>query len=174
MRELKQIPLSFVVAAALAACAINVSPNRAAALDVSTTPQEAREIATEAYIYFYPLVSMDVTRRQMTNMEPGANAFAHLRAFPDANFRAVVRPNFDTLYSVAWLDLTKGPMIVSAADTHGRYYLLPMLDMWSDVFAVPGKRTSGTKAANFAVVAPGWHGELPAGVTRIQSSTPYV
>ena len=83
---------------------------------------------------------MDITRKQSTNIEPGKeiakgpmNMFVNVPTYPPADMRLVVRPNFDTLYSVAWLDLTKEPMIVSVPDTNGRYYLLPMLDMWTDV-----------------------------------------
>lgn len=153
--------------------------NRSAA--VAMTQEEANELAVEAYVFFYPLISMEITRRVTTNYAPDekpgmgpANQFHHLRAFPPAEFREVVRPNFDTLYSSGWLDLTREPMIVSAPDTAGRYYLLPMLDLWTDVFASPGKRTSGTGAAHYAVVPKGWKGRLPAGVGKIESPTSFV
>src|SRR2546430_17579114 len=102
------------------------------------------------------------------------NAFGNAQAFPAADFKAVVRPNFDTLYSSAYLDLTKEPMVVSVPDTGGRYYLLPMLDMWSDVFASPGWRTTGTQAANFLVTPRGWGGAVPAVLTQIEAPRPYV
>ena len=147
----------------------------------SPSAEEAQAIAQDSYIYLYPLILMDLTRKQLTNVDPKVselggpgNRFTHVRKFPSAEMRSVVRPNFDTLYSSAWLDLTDGPVIVSTADTGGRYFMLPMLDMWTDVFAVPGKRTNGTGAANFALVPPGWTGALPQGVERIDAPTRYV
>ena len=145
------------------------------------TEDQARAIAVDAYIYFYPLITMDITRKQSTNIEAGKefgkgpmNMFINVPAYPPADFKGVVRSNFDTLYSVAWLDLTQEPMIVSAPDTDGRYYLLPMLDMWTDVFASPGWRTTGTKAADYLVTPPGWSGKVPDGLTQIPAPTPYV
>jgi hypothetical protein len=142
---------------------------------------ELGTIAQEAYIFLYPLVTMDLTRRQLTNIESGRvpgrgpmNTFAHIRTFPDADFRAVVRPNFDTLYSTAWLDVSREPMVISAPDTRGRYYLLPMLDMWTDVFAVPGKRTTGTSPGHWAIVGPGYTRQLAGDLERITAPTPYV
>jgi hypothetical protein len=143
--------------------------------------EEAFEIGIEAYIYLYPLITMDVTRRVMTNVPPGkvpgmgpAGAFYHYRTYPDANFKSVVRPNFDTLYSSAWLDVGQEPMILSVPDTQGRYYLLPIYDMWTDAFAVPGTRTSGNEAGHFGIVLEGWQGELPEGVQKIEAPTPYL
>ena len=145
------------------------------------TEEEARAIAVDAYLYFYPLVTMDLTRKQSTNIEPGKefgkgpmNMFTSVPEYPPADYKGVVRVNFDTLYSIAWLDLTKESFIVSAPNTDGRYYLLPMLDMWTDVFASPGWRTTGTQAANFLVTPPGWNGDVPAGMSRISAPTPFV
>ncbi len=153
--------------------------------------EEAHAIGIHAYVYFYSLITMDVTRKQLTNVEPGKdsiggpmNMFNNIPAFPTADMKVVVRPNFDTLYSSAWLDLTKEPVIVSVPDTSGRYYLIPMLDMWTDVFASPGWRTTGTQAANFIIIPPGWRPDLkdrlieefklPKDTQRIDAPTPYV
>jgi hypothetical protein len=141
----------------------------------------AREIAIEAYAYLYPLMLMERTRLQMTNVEAvgeGAgrgpvDAFTHLREFPPGDFRDVVKPNFDTLYSLAWLDLREEPRIISVPATD-LYYLMPMYDMWSDIFASPGTRTTGGVAADYAVCGPGWDGELPDGAVRLDAPTPWV
>jgi hypothetical protein len=102
------------------------------------------------------------------------NTFGHFRSFPPLDFKTVVRENFDTLYSSLWVDMTKEPMVLSIPDSQGRYYLMPSLGMWTDVFASPGWRTTGTKAGDYAYVPPGWTGTLPKGVTRVDTPTPYI
>jgi hypothetical protein len=171
----------FTRVAAAIATVVAAAAGSALAEKPAITEQEAHAIGVDAYLYFYPLVTMDVTRRQSTNVEPGRapgkgpmNVFCNMPEYPPASFKTVVRPNFDTLYSSAWLDLTKEPVIVSVPDTGGRYYLLPMLDMWTDVFASPGWRTTGTRAGNFLVALPCWQGTPPAGVERINAPTSYV
>jgi hypothetical protein len=158
---------------------------------IPVTEQEAHAIGVDAYIYFYPLLSMDITRKQFTNVEPGKdgfkgpmNTFVNVGEYPPGDFKGVVRSNFDTLYSSAWLDLSKEPIVLSVPDTDGRYYLMPMLDMWTDVFASPGWRTTGTQAGNFLLAPRGWRPELrdqlveelklPKGTQRIDAPTPYI
>lgn len=136
-------------------------------------------LALELYEYAFPIVLMDITMRQVTNvpnansvpMRAPVNQFAHFRTYPPADAKDVVRFNFDTLYSFAWLDLGKEPIILTVPDTGGRFYLVPTLDMWTDVFSSVGSRTTGTKAGNYAYVAPGWRGTLPAGVRKIVAPT---
>lgn len=140
-------------------------------------PAEVEKIAKDAYIFGYPLVLMDVTRQVMTACPSAGpkcapmNRFGHMPAFPDHTFTDVVSPNADTLFSAAWLDLSKEPMVLSVPDTKGRYYVMQMLDAWTNVFAAPGPRTTGTAKADFAIVGPGFKGKLPAGLKKIESPT---
>lgn len=138
---------------------------------------EAKDIGIEAYEYAYPLVTMELTRRVSTNVAApeGSKApmtqFAKLRGYPAVDDHTVTAPNADTLYTIVWLDVSKEPCIISAPDMKGRFFLLPILDGWTTVFADPGKRTTGTGAQKFAITGPGWTGTLPAGVTEYKSPT---
>ena len=123
---------------------------------------------------------MEMTRRVMTNVETPSDhhapmgQFYNAREYPNASFKDVTAPNADTLYSTAWLDLAKEPYIFSLPDESNRYYLMPMLSGWTDVFEVPGKRTTGTKAQKYAITGPGWKGKLPEGITEYKSPTSLV
>ena len=137
-------------------------------------------LATDAYVYGYPLVTMEMTRRIMTNVAAPAGTrapmgqFARIREYPNAAFRDVTAPNADTLYTIAWADVGKEPWVLSLPDMKGRYYLFPMLDGWTSVFQVPGARTTGTGAQTYAITGPGWKGTLPAGVKEYKSPTSLV
>lgn len=147
------------------------------AQEKALTEKKASEVGVEAYIYGYPLVTMEITRRVMTNVAApqGTHApvgqFLLMRKYPDASFKDVTAPNADTLYSTAWLDLAKEPYVLSLPDMDGRYFLMPMLSGWTDVFEVPGKRTTGTKAQTFAITGPNWKGKLPEGIKELKAPT---
>jgi hypothetical protein len=144
------------------------------------TEKGVLESGVEAYIYGYPLVTMEMTRRVMTNVEKAEQTRApmgqlvRMRTYPDATYRDVTAPNADTLYTTGWMDVGKEPWVLSLPDAQGRYYLMPMLDGWTDVFQVPGKRTTGTGPQKYAITGPGWKGTLPAGVTEYKSPTSIV
>jgi hypothetical protein len=134
-------------------------------------------LATDAYIFGYPLVTMEVTRRVITNVArpEGTKApmgqIIKLREYPTPAFTDVTAPNADTLYTTAFFDVSNEPWVLSIPDMKGRYALFPMLDGWTTVFQVPGKRTTGTAAQTYAITGPGWKGTLPPGVHEYKSPT---
>jgi len=129
--------------------------------------------AANAYVFGYPLVLMDLTRESMATQREsgrGSNHLYHMRSMPDASFRNVVRPNNDTLYSVTWFDLSQQPMIISTPATD-RYYVLPFMDAWTNVFASIGTLTTGKQAGNYVLLGPNWSGPLPPGLEIIKAPT---
>jgi hypothetical protein len=169
----RAIALTFV----FIALAVSHTAAQEGASTASLSADEATAIATDAYVYGYPLVTVEMTRRVLTNvaapvgLRTPMGRFISAREYPTAAFKDVTAPNADTLYSSAFLNLSKEPYILSIPDAKGRYYLMPMLDAWTTVFQVPGKRTTGTKAQKYAITGPGWTGTLPAGVTEYTSPT---
>jgi len=145
------------------------------------TDNEIVAIATKAYVYGYSMVLMDLTEKVGTNVEePHAiealapiNQFGHYREFPDHNLTSVVKPNVDTYYSIVFFDLSEEAFVLSVPATE-RYYLLPMLDAYTNIFASPGPRTTGNAAQDFLITGPFWEGEVPAGLSHIKSPTSLV
>jgi len=139
--------------------------------------REAFDIATDAYIFGYPLITIDMTRRAMTNvrepegMQAPVGQFARTRTFPLASNHDVAVPNADMLQTMLWLDVAREPWVLSLPDMHGRYCLFPMMDGWSTVFGSLGARTTGTGPQQVAITGPGWKGKLPPGVKQYKSPT---
>ena len=144
-----------------------------------TLGSEAEQIALDAYVYGYSLITTEVTRVQMSNVDKieGMHAptgqFANIKRYPPADFRGVSAPNADTLYSVAWLDLSE-PQVFSHPDMGKRFYLFEMTDLWMTDFNSPGTRTAGGDAANYLITGPGWTGDVPTGMKQIKSATRYM
>ncbi len=182
-----------VLAGALSACfvtAVQAQSPRSSLRLVSETPypaasapapqmseQELRDIAIDAYVYAYPMVLMELARRQATAVQTPLdgkapmNQFGHKASFPDPRVADVPWPSADALYSSLWFDVSRAPLIVNLPATGDRYMVLSALDMWSDVFASRGTRTNGNGAQSFAIVGPGWQGSVPAGMDVIHSPT---
>jgi len=141
--------------------------------------KEAVEIATEAYIYGYSLITTEVTRVQMSNVPKvegfrgPMNQFVNVKRYPPADYRGVSAPNADTLYSLAWLDLAE-PKVFSHPDMGKRFYMFEMVDLWMTAFDTPGARTAGGNAANYLITGPGWKGEVPKGMKHIPVATRYM
>ena len=128
---------------------------------------EAFALASEAYIYAYPLVTMEMTRRVMTNVATpeGTRApmgqFVRMREYPSAKFRDVTAPNADTLYTTAWVDVSKEPWILSIPDMKGRYFLFPMLDGGPMCFRFPASVRPAPRRRNMPSPVRGGQAPCP-------------
>ena len=139
-------------------------------------------LGLEAYVYGYPMVLMDVTREVLTaapapNSEGTAapiNQLAKMPHYASPYFTNVVRISLNSLWTTGWLDLDQEPIVVSVPDTKDRYYVISVMNMWTDVFASIGKRTTGTAPGNFLIAGPKWQGTAPADIKETyRSSTRY-
>lgn len=160
--------------------AVGLATAATAGTAYALTKDEAQAIAEEAYIYGYSLITTEITRVQMSNVPKveGLHApmgqFINVKRYPPADYRGVSAPNADTLYSLAWLDVGKEPMVFSYPDMGKRYFLFPMYSLWMPVIESSGSRTTGEKAMTFILTGPGWEGEVPEGMTQIKSPTRYL
>ncbi|MFJ7955814.1 DUF1254 domain-containing protein [Streptomyces sp. NPDC096319] len=143
------------------------------------TDESREKLATEAWLYGYPLVTAAMTKAVMTAVaarddarrKAPVNQFCYMRGTPDASFTEVVSPNADTLYSSAWLDLSEQPLVLTLPDFGDRFWMVPILDAWSNVCAVVGRRKNGSSAGPFLIAGPSWSGPAPAGLTLLKSPT---
>jgi len=128
-------------------------------------------LGAEGYIFGYPLVITDVSRvNAMLSLRP-ENQLHRVRRFPDASFKEVVRPNVDTLYTTAFIDMNQGPWVFEMAKNDQRYELMPFMDAWTNVFAAPGTRSQGKAGGKFLLAGPGWQGRTPNGLKLLRSPT---
>jgi hypothetical protein len=131
-------------------------------------------LGAEAYLFGYPLVIMDVTRAHAALTLGAENQLRRVRQFPSANFKDVVRPNVDTLYTTVFIDMALGPWVFEMAANGSRYEVMPFMDAWTNVFAAPGTRSTGVAGGRFLLAGPGWHGQVPEGLTLLRSPTQMV
>ena len=149
---------------------------------------DLKSLARRAIVYTLPVYEMARMRSSSTlrktphgeyadaqggpeSLRRWINLFSHSRKLLNASDRRVVSPNNDTLYTNAWLDLSKGPLLIHTPDTGSRYYVLGLIDMYTNPFAHLGTRTTGNAARTFWLHGPQWQGDVPAGHTAVACPT---
>ena len=139
----------------------------------SQTKSTTLATAIDAYIYGYPLILEEFTRQVMlaSGQLKAMNQFTSTCYLLEPDDQDVKRPNNDTLYSQAFLDLSTEPLILKVPDTTGFYYVLQIMDAWTNTFSAPGTRTTGSSPQEFAIVGPDWKGHLPRPMKVIKSPT---
>jgi hypothetical protein len=174
---MRKVPY-FILVVALGIASCNSKPDSSTTAEIALPKDSVIALAKAAFVYAMPLALMDMTRKKVTNairpstsgaLTAPVNQLAIATEFPNAKFRDVVRPNADTYYHTGFLDVSSDAIVLTVPNTNGRYYLLPMLDAYGNVFSSPGKRTTGTMADTFLITGPKFTGTVPAGMKEIKS-----
>jgi hypothetical protein len=146
-----------------------------AELESSNNPHD---IATLAYIWGYPLVSVvrlvDYSSSPNVPAAPGRgpiNTFSSFPSFPTSNFTDIVSINVDTLYSFGLLNLKKEPVVLQVPPISGRYYTLQFIDAYSNNFLYIGSRLNDTTGGTYLITGPNWKGDVPPSMKEIKSPT---
>lgn len=163
--------------AALKEAEDHLSQAHANASDVQLTSVEAVQTAQDAYIFAYPMLETYRTMLQSAVLPDSPayrapfNVMTHNTELVGPEFTAVVRPNNDTLYSMAWLDLRTEPVVlaVPAIPDH-RYYSFQLIDLYTHNFGYIGGRTTGFEGGSYLIAGPDWRGERPAGIAGVLRS----
>lgn len=133
---------------------------------IELTPDEARAIAEEAYIFGFAMVEnyksiYGFCINPKSPVYSGFNKYQHNRKLYDPDFKLVVTPNNDTLYSTTFADLRTEPLVISVPSTGDRYFVIQLVDGSSDNLAYIGTRETGRNGGNFVLVGPNFKGSLP-------------
>lgn len=143
---------------------------------------DAYQLGVSAWVWDYPLVRMETTKRNYTNVpnpKPATSYRAPLnqigwaRELATSNALVITIHAHSTVYMSAVVDL-KEPYILTVPALGQRYYVVDVFDMWQELEHYIGKHTTGTEAGRYALAPPGWKGTLPADVTRLDVSTSVV
>lgn len=149
---------------------VAASPSTAPLVQAPFRTNLAYSVGVDAYIYGYTLVEMARTMQKFTEKTP-LNTFHHDKLLADASFKDFVKPNNDTLYSTAWLDLSKGPQVLAYPKIE-RYFTLQMMDAYSNSFHyIGGSNAKDYQGGKVVIVGPNWKGKLPSDVEVIQAPT---
>jgi len=148
---------------------------------VAPTPNEATAIAKEAYIYAFPMMEnyrtmyVQAIDRTAPGYMAGFNELVHKTERLGPEFKDIVRPNNDTMYSFAWLDLRAQPVVITVPEIKNRYYSVQLVDMFTHNFAYVGTRATGTEAGSYVIAGPEWKGTKPANAKDVfQSESRFV
>jgi hypothetical protein len=141
---------------------------------VTASPDEARGIAKDAFIYAYPMLFNYKTLYQQA-LDPGSKSYVggfgkfrnYSQPYGPEN-KEIVTPNNDTPYSWAWLDLRREPWVLTVpAVKNDRYYVFQWIDLFTYNFAYVGSRTTGNGAGHYLFAGPNWHGDTPKGIDKV-------
>ncbi|MBN2220096.1 MAG: DUF1254 domain-containing protein [Kosmotogaceae bacterium] len=132
--------------------------------------EEAREVARQAYIFAFPMLENYRTMVLQAVIPNSFNEFEHLQGLLGPEFREIVRPNNDTVFSAAWLDLRNGPVIIEIPSICERYFSVQFIDMYTHNFAYAGTRTTGCRKLTVMVNGPSSFVEISDEVDEVFTS----